>query len=102
MILRWSSLRGALHGPSVTPKPTPALPRRFHGAVTLDETRVGRDARRVADELVAYVTGLVGAKVTGTLEIEAQIPSGASDHVIRTVTENTRTLGFSSLRFEKE
>jgi len=30
-----------------------------------------------------------------TLEIEAEIPSGAPDHVVRTVTENGRELKFS-------
>jgi predicted AAA+ superfamily ATPase len=77
-------------------------PKRFHGTVTLDATRVGRDASRVAEEVIAYLTGLVGAEVTVTLEIEAQIPSGASDHIVRTVTENCRTLKFSSQGFERE
>ena len=76
--------------------------RRFHGAVTLDTTRVGRDASQIADEVIAHLAGLVGAKVTVTLEIEAEIPSGAPDHVVRTVTENSRTLKFSSQGFERE
>jgi len=46
--------------------------------------------------------GLVGAKVTVTLEVEADIPTGAPDHVVRTVTENSRTLKFTSQEFEKE
>lgn len=79
-----------------------ALPKRFHGTVTLDAARVGRDAGRVAEEVIAHLTGLVGASVTVTLEVEAYIPSGASDHVVRTVTENSRTLKFSSHGFEKE
>jgi predicted AAA+ superfamily ATPase len=79
-----------------------APPKRFHGTVTLDAARVGRDASRVADEVIAHLIGLVGARVTVTLEIEAQIPSGASDHVVRTVTENSRTLEFTSQGFEKE
>ena len=77
-------------------------PKRFHGTVTLDATRVGRDASRVADEVIAHLTGLVGAAVTVTLEIEAQIPSGAPEHVVRTVTENSRTLKFTNQGFEKE
>ena len=44
----------------------------------------------------------VGAKVTVTLEIEAVVPSGAPDHVVRTVTENSRTLKFTNQGFEKE
>ena len=49
---------------SVSTKPAAALPKRFHGTVTLDATRVGRDAGRVAEEVIAHLTGLVGAKVT--------------------------------------
>ncbi len=91
---------------ATSPEPTPAPPeqkaRRFHGAVPLDATRVGRDASQIADEVIAHLAGLVGAKVTVTLEIEAEIPSGAPDHVVRTVTENSRTLKFSSQGFERE
>lgn len=37
-----------------------------------------------------------------TLEIEAAMPSGAPDHVVRTVTENCRTLKSRSQGFEEE
>ncbi|MBU2602478.1 MAG: DUF499 domain-containing protein [Actinobacteria bacterium] len=80
----------------------PIQPRRFHGTVVLDENRVGRDAGRIAEEVIAHLTGLVGTKVTVTLEVEADIPNGAPDHVVRTVTENSRTLKFTSQGFEKE
>ena len=82
--------------------PTATQPVRFHGTVPLDSTRVGRDASRIADEVISHLSGLVGAKVTVTLEIEAEVPSGAPDHVVRTVTENSRTLKFTSHGFEKE
>jgi len=77
-------------------------PKRFHGSVQLDAARVGRDASRIADEVIAHLAGLVGSKVSVTLEIDAEIPSGAPDHVVRTVTENGRTLKFTSQGFEKE
>jgi hypothetical protein len=50
----------------------PQLPTRFHGSVSLDATRVGRDAGRIADEVVSHLTALVGSDVKVTLEIEAQ------------------------------
>lgn len=86
---------------------TPAIPgvsppKRFHGTATLDSKRVGRDAGRIADEVVAHLAGIVGANVKVTLEIEAEIPSGVPDHVVRTVTENCRTMKFDSQGFEKE
>ena len=76
--------------------------RRFHGTVQLDPERVGRDASRIADEVIAHLAGQVGSEVTVTLEIEAKLPAGASDQVVRTVTENSRTLKFTSLGFEAE
>ena len=83
---------------------TPPVPRptRFHGTATLDSERVGRNASRIADEVIAHLSSLVRAKVTVTLEIEAEVPEGAPDHVVRTVTENSRTLKFTSQGFEKE
>jgi predicted AAA+ superfamily ATPase len=80
----------------------PPAPKRFHGSVTLDATRVGRDAGRIADEVVAHLAGLVGSRVNVTLEIEAELPSGVQEHIVRTVTENCRTLKFTSHGFEKE
>jgi predicted AAA+ superfamily ATPase len=77
-------------------------PKRFHGTVVLDSTRVGRDASRIADEVIAHLGGLVGSSVRVTLEIEAEIPSGAPENVVRTVTENSRTLKFTSHGFESE
>jgi len=87
--------------PEPPPGPEPA-PQRFHGSVTLDPMRIGRDASRIADEVVAHLVGLVGATVKVTLEIEAEVPTGAPEHVVRTVTENSRTLKFTSQGFEKE
>ncbi|MDG4594393.1 MAG: Swt1 family HEPN domain-containing protein [Candidatus Contendobacter sp.] len=88
---------GAPQPPAVAPKP-----KRFHGSVTLDASRVGRDAGRIAEEVISHLAGLVGASVTVTLEIEARIPAGASDTVIRIVTENARMLKFTSQGFEKD
>jgi predicted AAA+ superfamily ATPase len=83
------------------PKPATG-PRRYHGSVALDPARVGRDAGRIAEEVIAHLAGLVGAEVAVTLEIEARIPGGAPDNVVRIVTENGRTLKFASHGFEKE
>ena len=91
---------GTGEDPSDTPKSE--QPTRFHGTVALDSMRVGLDASRIAEEVISHLSGLVGAKVTVTLEIEAEVPSGAPDHVVRTVTENSRTLKFTSQGFERE
>ena len=84
--------------PAQTPKP-----KRFHGTVVLDSARVGRDASRIADEVITHLVGLVGSNVKITLDIDAEIPAGVPDQVVRTVTENSRTLKFgSNSGFEKE
>lgn len=85
-----------------TPPPGAVKPKRFHGSVTLDTARVGRDASKIADEVISHLAGLVGATVTVTIEVEAEIPSGVPDHVVRTVTENSRTLKFTSHGFEED
>jgi hypothetical protein len=79
-----------------------AKPRRFYGSVTLDPVRLSRDAGQIAEAIVQHLAGLVGAKVEVRLEIQAEIPDGAPDDVVRTVTENARTLKFDSHGFERE
>ncbi len=61
-----------------------------------------RDASRVADEVIVHLAELVGAEVNVTLHIEAKVPAGAPDNVVRTVTENSRTLKFTTQGFKKE
>ncbi len=76
--------------------------KRFQGSVQVDSARVGRDAGRIADEVIAHLVGQVGADVKVTIEIEAWLPNGATDQLVRTVTENSRTLGFDTHGFEHE
>ena len=84
----------AEQSPSETSEPTPQLHRRYHGTVRLDPTRAGRDASLIAEEVIAHLVGLSGADVTVTIDIEAKLPEGASEHIVQTVTENGRTLKF--------
>ncbi|MFQ3632716.1 hypothetical protein [Roseiflexus sp.] len=80
----------------------PRKPRRFHGSVVLSAERTGRDAGRIAAEVIAHLSELVGARVRVTLEIEAEIPDGAPDHVMRVVTEHSRALKFTQAGVEEE
>lgn len=87
----------------ITKEPLPTRKaRRFHGAVQLPAMRMGRDAGTIADAVVQHLESLIGTRVRITLEIEADIPDGAPDHVVRTVTENCRTLKFETFGFEEE
>jgi hypothetical protein len=79
----------------------PKGPRRFHGSVTLNPIRLSRDAGVIADEVVQHLAKLTSANVEVTLEIDADIPDGVPDSVVRTVTENCRTLRFRIHGFEE-
>jgi hypothetical protein len=61
---------------------------------------VVRESGRIGDELFAHLAGLMGSKVKVTLEIEAGIPTGTPNHVVRTVTENSRALRSVNRGFE--
>ena len=98
-----SSAQGGSSNDGAATAPVPASkPSRYYGTVTLDSTRVGRDAGRIAEEVIAHLAGLVGSTVNVTLEIEATVPDGTPDNVVRTVTENSRTLKFVTHGFERE
>ena len=79
-----------------------AKPKRFYGSVQLNAQRVGRDAGKIAEEIVQHLSLQPGATVEVTLEITAQMPDGAPDNIVRIVTENARTLKFTAQSFEKE
>lgn len=77
-------------------------PTRFYGTVMLNPLRTGADAGRIAAEIIAHLASLPKARVRVTLEIEADLPEGAPEDVVRIVTENARTLKFTNSSFESE
>ena len=89
-------------GPGPTLPQVPLQPTRYYGTAILDTARVGRDASNIAENVIAHLAMLVGSDVTVTLEIAARVPSGVPDTVVRTVTENSRTLKFTAQGFEQE
>lgn len=100
---------GGTDGGGEEPPPLPPAPgggqrvfRRYHGTVSIDPERMTSSVGKVAENVVAHLNGLVGAKVKLTLEIHAEMPGGAPEHVVRTVTENGATLGFDVHGFEEE
>jgi hypothetical protein len=71
---------GISPGPGPTPPiPTsepaaPPRPQRFHGTVTLDPARAGRDASKIADEVLTHLVGLLGSS--------AQVQGVRLNHVL--------------------
>jgi hypothetical protein len=62
---------------------------------------MAKDAGQVMEEVAKHLTGLYGAKVNVTLEIEATIPEGVPESTVRTVSENCNALKFKSFGFEE-
>jgi len=87
--------------PPNAPKPAPR-PRRYYGEVSLDPLRAGRDASRIAEEIIAHLAGLANADVKVSLEIRAVVPDGMPEQVVRTVSENSATLKFENFEFGEE
>jgi predicted AAA+ superfamily ATPase len=78
------------------------LPRRFHASVTMNPDRVGRDAGKIADEILSHLSTLPDARLKVSIEIEAELPEGAPEDVQRTVSENAGVLKFDTHGFELE
>jgi predicted AAA+ superfamily ATPase len=79
-----------------------SLPHRFYGSVQIDPRRMASDAGKIMEEVVKHLTSLPHATVSITLEIQALLPDGVPAEVVRTVSENCRTLRFESHGFEEE
>ncbi len=77
-------------------------PTIFFGSVKVDAARISRDVGTIANEIIQHLASLPNSEVSVTLEIQARVPGGVPDNVVRTVSENCRTLKFKSQGFEKE
>lgn len=84
----------------MSPSPSESGPRRFFGSIDVSPERFSRDVQQIAENVVLHLQGQMGTKLKITLDIEAELPDGAPDTVVRTVTENARTLGFQTFGFE--
>jgi len=79
----------------------PAQPKRFYGSIKLNPLRSQRDMEQVTKEVLEHLMGLVDADVEITLDVQVRSQEGIPDSVIRTVTENCRTLKFDTHGFEQ-
>ncbi|MCE5191881.1 MAG: DUF499 domain-containing protein, partial [Actinomycetia bacterium] len=78
------------------------LPKRFHGTVELDPLAPAGEVGKIAQEVLAHLSALPGARLRVELDIQADVPGGVPDHVQRTVSENAAVLKFREYGFEKE
>lgn len=75
---------------------------RFHGTIRLGHADFREKAGDVSREIAAQLAKVVGSKVEIIVEVVAEADSGFSDDVLRSVSENCRTLKFESFEFEDE
>lgn len=68
----------------------------------MDAARISRDVGSIANEIIQHLASLPDSEVDVTLEIQARVPGGVPVNVVRTVSENCRTLKFKSQSFETE
>ena len=85
-----------------TPQPASHPPTHFFGSVKVDAARISRDVGIIANEIIQHLASLPNSEIVMTVEIQARVPAGVPENVVRTVSENCRTLKFTSQGFEKE
>ena len=88
---------------TTTPAPHSAAAvsvRRFHGTAAIDASTAKMRLRDIADEIIALLASDPDATVSVTLDISAEFPNGAKDHVKRGVSENATNLGFTTKSWE--
>lgn len=83
-------------------QPAPEAPKNthFYMSAQLDNTRIGRDVQRLVEEVISHLTSVDGAQVEVSLEVNVKSPDGLSQQVVRTVSENCRTLRVRSFGFD--
>jgi hypothetical protein len=76
--------------------------KRFYGTVKLKPLGVGSQAGKISEEIIQHIEALPQADVEILLEIQANVPEGVPENVVRIVSENCRTLQFDDFSFEEE
>lgn len=86
--------------PLPTPNPQKEEGKRFYGTIELNPLNIGRDIGPIIEAVIRHLVSQPDAKVTICLDIEAKLPHGASEQLVRTVKENSKTLKFKNAEFD--
>jgi len=92
-----SPLTGAGSNPAVTVQ---AKARSFYGSAEVNASTAKMRLVQIAEEIIAILGSDPNAKVTVSVEINAEYPNGASDQIKRAVSENAGSLGFKEKTWE--
>ncbi|MGE4446650.1 MAG: ATP-binding protein, partial [Synergistaceae bacterium] len=81
----------------------PEIPKnkRFFMSADLDTTRINRDVQKYVEEVIQHLTSVDGTKVKVSLEVEAESAEGFPHQIVRTISENCRTLRARDSGFEE-
>jgi hypothetical protein len=99
-------IRTVLTEGTASRRETPAMPRQACRIYRQGGRRWRNGRRAEYHVLSAWTTGpwdpIMGRPISGLIEIEAAIETGAPENVVRSVTENSRALKFTTHGFEEE
>lgn len=88
---------------TTTPEPSAGRPQNthFYLSTPLTTTRINKDVNNLVQEIINYVAGVDGAEIEINLEVNAKLPNGTPVPIVRTVTENCRTLKVKDFGFSE-
>ena len=85
--------------PSTSQQPEGPKNTHFFLTKTLNYTRINKDVNDLVQEIIAHLYNADGAEVKITLDVNVDLPKGTPIPVVRTVTENCRTLKVDDFGF---
>lgn len=85
------------HDASTTKAPTNT---HFYLSARLDNTRINRYMQRIVEEVINHLTTLDGVDTEISLEVTVKSPNGVPPQIVRTVSENCRTLHVDNFGFD--
>ena len=80
---------------------TKATNTHFFMSAKLDTTRVNRDVNNYVQEIIQHLMAVDGSDVELILEVSVKAPDGIPSNVVRTVSENCRTLKITNFGFDE-
>ncbi len=88
--------------PPVLPKPPVQdhLSHHFHMSANVDPLRANKSVSDYVNEIISHLTGLEGAKVELTLEVDVTAPNGIPTDIVRIVRENCNSLKVKYNQFD--
>lgn len=96
---------GVADQPDDKPTVTPVAPQpkntHFFMSAKLDNTRINRDVQRLVEEVISHLTNADGVHVEIALEVTADASNEFEVPLIRTVTENCKTLKVDQYGFDE-